>query len=66
MGSLLLHCGNGDALFLADRRAAFQRDRPLPGFEARVVDEHIRQYCDEYNGEDDVDELDVFHARLDG
>jgi hypothetical protein len=32
----------------------------------RGVEIHIRHYGCEYDGQSDVDELDGFHARLDG
>lgn len=62
----LLQCCDGDAFFFADRLTAFEGHGSLPGFEVRVVDNHIREDSHEYEGERDVDELDVFHARLDG
>jgi hypothetical protein len=30
------------------------------------VEVHIREYSCEYDRQGDIDELDVFHARLDG
>src|SRR5271168_2577851 len=63
---LLLECGDCDAFFFADRRAAFEFLAPLPRFEVRGVEIHIRHYRNEYDGQCDVDDLDGFHARLDG
>src|SRR5271170_7367786 len=64
--ALLLECGDCYAFFFADRRAALEVLAPLPGFEVRGVEIHIRHYRNEYDGQHDVDDLDVFHARLDG
>ena len=58
--------GDCDAFFFADRRAAFEFLTPLPRFEVRGVEIHIRQYRCEYDGQCDVEGQEVFHARLDG
>ena len=54
------------ALVFADRRTALEGHGPLVGVKMRGVEEHIRQYSCEYDRQSDIDELDVFHARLDG
>jgi hypothetical protein len=64
--ALFLQSCDGNAFFLADRLAAFEGHGALPGFETRVVDEHVGEDESEDDGEGDVDKLDVFHARLDG
>ena len=54
------------AFFLADRRAAFEVLTPLPGVKMRGVEIHIRHDACEYDCKGDIDDLDRFHAALDG
>ena len=63
---LLLECGDCDAFFFADRRAALEGLAPLPWFEVRGVEIHIRHNGSVYDGERDVDKMGVFHGWLDG
>ncbi len=63
---LLLECCDCDAFFFADRRATFEGHGPFRWVKVRGVEIHIRHDRCEYDRQSDVDELDVFHARLDG
>jgi hypothetical protein len=58
--------GDCDAFFLADGLTAFESLSPFPWVKMRGVEIHIRHDRCEYDRQSDVDELDVFHARLDG
>ncbi|MGD0446453.1 MAG: hypothetical protein ABSA39_21155 [Edaphobacter sp.] len=55
-----------DAFFLADRRTAFEVLTPFPWVKVPGIEIHIRHDRCEYDRQSDVDELDVFHAALDG
>ena len=63
---LFLECCDCDAFFFADRWAALEGLAPLPRFEVRGVEIHIRHDGSVYDGERDVDKMGVFHVRLDG
>lgn len=65
VGTLFLQRCDGDTLFLADRRTAFESLGPFVGVKVRGVEVHIREYSCEYDRQGDIDELDIFHARLD-
>ena len=65
-GAFFLQGGDCYALFLADRRTAFEGHGPLVGVKVGGVEIHIRHDGCEYDGQRDVDECDVFHPRLDG
>ena len=54
------------ALFFADWRTALEGHGPLVGVKVRCVEIHIRHDACEYDRQSDIDELDVFHAALDG
>jgi hypothetical protein len=64
--ALFLQGGDCYAFFFADRRTAFEGHGPLVGVKMRGVEIHIRHYGCEYDGQSDVDELNGFHAWLDG
>jgi hypothetical protein len=64
--AFFFQCGDCDAFFFADWGTAFEFLAPIPRFEVRGVEVHIRQYRNEYEGQGDVDDLDGFHAALDG
>lgn len=64
--AFFFQCGDCYAFFFADGRAAFEGHGPLVGVKVRGVEEHIRRDHCVYECKGDVDESDVFHARLDG
>jgi len=64
--TFFFQCGDCDAFFLADRGTAFEFLSPFPWVKAPGVEIHIRHDRCEYDRQSDVDDLDVFHARLDG
>ncbi len=65
MEAFFLQGGDCYAFVLADRWAALEGHGPLVGVKMRGVEIHIRHDGCEYDGQRDVDESDVFHARLD-
>jgi hypothetical protein len=66
VGTLLFERCDGDAFFFADGLTAFESHCPFVWVKVRGVEVHIREYSREYDRQSDIDELDIFHARLDG
>ena len=64
--AFFFQCCDCYAFFFADRRTALEGHSPLVGVKVRGVEIHICHDQGEYDGQRDVDEIDAFHARLDG